>query len=696
MPRTPGRPSNPPAPGGAPTPADAAAPGRPAPSSSPTDGASRGALSRRSLVQGAAATAAAAAAARLVDTGDAIAAATGRPPVALPSPQQVRADVQRMVDFGPRLTGSAPHANFVEWLETEFVKAGAQLLPCDDYAYLRWTAEDHGLEILDGPAKGDVRVSTYYVRAQGTPPGGLTGPLVYGGVLPLPSLDSLTDAGALSAALAAFPGQLLSAVTGLLGTLGGGVRDSILVVDLPLPLPVPAGIFAALLSHLQWEGHGPQDILLEDYKRSWILPGLGIPLSPFEAAGVRGVVFVMDRSYEALKGQYLPFFNDREPVPALFVDRETGRALRAAAAGRPTARLTLSVSETKVTTPSVTALIPGESDEVVILNTHTDGQGFVEENGGVAFVEMARHFASLPAGKRLRRTLVFAAWPGHTGGHELPELEGWMAAHPDLVRRAAAALTIEHLGCTQWRDTADRGYHATGQNELFAAWVTQGRFHDITRDALVRANIDRTALLRPPVQFGVGAAFQKAGVPQIGAIAGPEYLLTISPNGEMDKFDETLAARQIAWFADVVKRIDDVPAAELRAGDPTLGDTVFTEDGSRPVQCAAGGAFDADAGDGTRLRVRFYGRRRRLGGAVLVRIEATGPAVAGVTVELRRAGRLVARSGRMRVTGRRRDVRLRRTRRRPFARGTYSLVTRRAGTVVDRRSVRLGTAARGR
>ena len=72
-------------------------------------------------------------------------------------------------------------------------------------------------------------------------------------------------------------------------------------------------------------------------------------------------------------------------------------------------------------------------------------------------------------------------------------------------------------------------------------------------------------------QFGVGSPYQTAGVPQIGAIAGPEYLLTISPNGDLDKLDERLAARQIAWLADLTRRIDRVPASTLRQGDPTLG-----------------------------------------------------------------------------------------------------------------------------
>jgi hypothetical protein len=94
---------------------------------------------------------------------------------------------------------------------------------------------------------------------------------------------------------------------------------------------------------------------------------------------------------------------------------------------------------------------------------------------------------------------------------------------------------------------------------------------DLTRDAVIKHDLPRTAVLRPPVQFGVGGPFYQAGIPEIGAIAGPEYLLTVSPNGEMDKFDPALAASQIAFLADLTMAIDPVSAQELRAGDPLLG-----------------------------------------------------------------------------------------------------------------------------
>ena len=86
----------------------------------------------------------------------------------------------------------------------------------------------------------------------------------------------------------------------------------------------------------------------------------------------------------------------------------------------------------------------------------------------------------------------------------------------------------------------------------------------MARDGIVAHDLTRSTILRPPPQFGVGGAFEDAGVPQIGAIAGPTYLVTVSRNGEMDKLDASLAARQIAWLADLGKQIDGLDAAELR------------------------------------------------------------------------------------------------------------------------------------
>ena len=626
-------------------------------------------------------------------------AAAPRKPIPLPSPAQVRADFQRMVDFGPRLTGTTAHTMYVDWLGAEFERAGLELLPCDVYETSRWLAGSFGLRVLEGPSAGDVRVASYFPRSQQTPPAGVTGPLVYGGVAPALSLNG-TGLAAFEAAVAAYPAQLQSWASALPAALGD-VRGSVMVVDLPFPPPVTIGeLFGPEITYYNGQGETVADLATEDYKRLWTVPGLALPLSSFTAMGVAGVVFIVDASFEALQGQYAPFEWFNEGVPALYVDRDTGRSLRTATVGRPGARLTLTATRETVPTPTVTAILPGVSDETIIFDTHTDGTGFVEENGGVALVHLARYFGSLPASRRLKRTLVFAAWPGHFS-NDLPQLNGWIKDHEDLVGKAAAALTVEHLGCSEWNDSVADGYAPTGRPEVLAVFTTQGLMSELTREAVVAHNLPRTALLRPPVQVGVGGPFQAAGIPQIGAIAGPEYLLTVSPSSDMDKLDDQLAARQVAWLADLTRRLDTASATALRQGDPTLGkpsttgNIVPSSSVSQAEQCASApapsnGRPTASGRGGTRpadslihignLVVDFDGYEKALHG-VLLGLWTTHGTADNVEVSLLR-GRSVVSAATLRRVGRHhRRILMRPRAGRRFTRGRHILVIRVGGHV---------------
>ncbi|WP_256869187.1 hypothetical protein [Sphingobium lactosutens] len=236
--------------------------------------------------------------------------------------------------------------------------------------------------------------------------------------------------------------------------------------------------------------------------------------------------------------------------------------------------------------PQITAILPGTSGEVMIVDTHTDGQNFIEENGCIAMLQLARHFASLPSGQRLRRTLVFAGWPGHMSG-ELPEAPGWALAHPDLMKRAAAAFTIEHLGASEWADLPGRGYAATGHNEYMNWPATAGPLNDMLIEGIRRHDLLRHAVEQGP-GYTTGRVFHNSGIPHVACISGPNYLLGIAPNGHMDKLDADLAARQTAMVADLIRQADALPIAALRGSDRSLGaDPVTGPDTAIRADCPA-------------------------------------------------------------------------------------------------------------
>jgi hypothetical protein len=501
-----------------------------------------------------------------------------------------------MVDFGNRLPGTASHDAFCDWLEEELVEAGLDLLPCDQYEFTRWEAERIGLEILGGPAPRPVDVATAFVRSKETGPAGVEGPLVYGGTLPALSITG-TDPEALQAALERYPQDVEGWAAGLRGRVGGSLEGSVLVVDVPAPTPLIVGVFLPLSTYRHWPGHSDAEWAQADYKRPWLGPWP--PLAAFAAQGARAVVLIADGSYQLFEGNFSPHTGGFQPIPGLVVDRDTGRTLRNQAGSRPKARLTLVAPAVKTHVRSVTAVLPGRSDETIIVDTHTDGQNAIEENGAVAALQIARHYASLPADRRLERTLVIGLWPSHMT-EEIPQADGWMAAHADLVERAAAAVTIEHLGCPEYNDTVHGGYRPTGFPESYGLWTTLGAYNDLAIAALKKADLHRHAILEP-VGTTVGVYFHLGGVPHMGGIAGPTYLLVVSENGEMDKVDFELAARQTEFYADVIRRLDGVSAAALRRGDPTLGaGRVLSSDPGKQVECGP----RARAGVGNPRRTR--------------------------------------------------------------------------------------------
>ena len=333
-----------------------------------------------------------------------------------------------MVDLGARLTGTEAHERFCAWLETELTAAGLELLPPDEYHYDRWLTERIALEVFDGDEARPIEVATAYVRSASTPPEGITGPLVFLGAMPLGPFAVRGGDG---------DGGVPAEVQAWADQLPGDLASTVAVVDLAVPMPLNAQGFTAAAGYLHWPGHKTEEWSAIDYRRPWIGPWP--ELAVFEQLGVAGVVFIADASREMLAGNYSPHVGRRQPVPALVVDRDAGTALRELAAGRPTARLTLRAPTTPVLLRSVTAVLPGASDEVIIVNSHSDGQNAFEENGSVALVALARHFASLPPEERLGRTLVIASWPGHMSGEDgIEDASCWIATHPDLCARAAA------------------------------------------------------------------------------------------------------------------------------------------------------------------------------------------------------------------------------------------------------------------
>jgi len=216
-------------------------------------------------------------------------------------------------------------------------------------------------------------------------------------------------------------------------------------------------------------------------------------------------------------------------------------------------------------TETLIATLPGASSgEHIIVNTHTDGPNATEENGAIGILALMKYFSKLPKDER-KRTIVCPLTTGHFASPWVPSIRGVISKYPDIVKKAVAAITVEHLGCREWMDDAALRYRDTGHPEWSVAITPSQAMADLLLDAL-QGSRDRAGVVNPAGGgfLGEGSSLSRAGVPTIGYIPQPNYLLAGSPDGCLDKLSAELMHSQIQVFAKLIHRIDATATPQLK------------------------------------------------------------------------------------------------------------------------------------
>jgi PA domain len=450
-------------------------------------------------------------------------------PELLPSQKEVWTSLEWMAKLGPKYTGNPAHTEYVNWLATQLQSSGLQV-ERDHYSFPRWSAKRWEISVAPkagGPTK--IPVTSYFPYSGETPPGGVTGELVYAGANPDFKLE--------------------------------GLQGKIVLVD----FAIKPRDFATM--------YKPWGIYPADAKfPSELRPARGAvnDLTQFQKAGAVAVILAWtDVSDANAADQYTPFSRPPQGVPGVYVGRDAGARLKALCGTGAKATVVLDADITPDTpTDTVIATLPGTSaDEVIVVNTHTDGPNATEENGGVAIVALAKYFSKIPLAER-KRTLVFPLTTGHFAGPWVPSIRGFVEKHPETMKKAVAALTIEHLGCMEWMDNASFQYKPTGEIEWSVAISEAKGVADILVDALQGSGDRRTGVVNPVHGgwLGEGSALAKAGIPTIGYIPQPNYLLAGPANGCIEKLNSDLLYSQVQVFAKVIHKMDLTGAAELKGG----------------------------------------------------------------------------------------------------------------------------------
>jgi hypothetical protein len=448
---------------------------------------------------------------------------------------ELRGWQERLDEIGLRATGSRVHARYADDLAARLDRAGVSDVGTEPVPLRRWQPGEPALDILEGADAGPVTVANYIPYSGSTAPGGTT------------------------AALVADPGGSLAP-----GSLAGRIVlfD---VADAPLTNAFFDAIDYGQPHHPA--GYDPS----APYLRPWAAQGgVGHRLEALRAAGAVGV---LSTPLEAARGTYMPYDGKLRDIPALFLDSAAGARLRGVARAGGNVRLTLAAEVDSITTPNLVGVIPGASDELVILQSHHDGTNGVEDNGQEAIVAMSQYLARLPRGA-LPRTVLVRLSTGHFAGDALGT-ESFVASHrDDLIARIKATVTIEHLGAGEWLPNSAGVYEPTGRYELGGFFsAPYSAIVDLGRAALLQANVTDDRLLKPFSPDprapngkrwpGDGEGFwAMAGLPSLNFITGPTYLL--GAGFDTSKLVDVAALRRHAIaFTDLVLQLTRAPAAGL-------------------------------------------------------------------------------------------------------------------------------------
>ncbi|MGI5326950.1 hypothetical protein [Actinomadura nitritigenes] len=469
----------------------------------------------------------------------------------LAAPGQLWDWEQTMVGFGQRIGGTASHRRWLDFLEDQFQRSGlvtfrdSQKLTADTPG---WEATKWDLSIGSRGLEKPVPVASYYPYSGETPAAGVRAELVDVGAGTQAEFAARDLRGKIGYITATFPSQF--------DTYGVWTPSIDYLYD-PDRTLTPTTPFRKACFNV-------------------FSPTLSAVPALAKQAGCAALVIALDATAANAAGQYLPFAKPHAGIPILYVSRETGRQVKTQlASGNRTARLRLRAALAPASVDNLTAVLPGTNkDEYLWLLSHSDGVNACEENGGIGFLSLARHFASRPRSRR-NRSLAF-----HLTLHMTPYVATngafFEQARPDIFSKVVGLMHVEHLGQRDWIEDPDAGtFQPTGQPEPAFMDVSRNpHLIDTVTKAIRAEDLRRTAVTS--TTYSVGSQYD-GRLPTVGFMTYPNQMLSWGvPRGRrfsqsIEKVDPQRMAAEIRTLARVAEAMDAMPTATLAIGTEKEG-----------------------------------------------------------------------------------------------------------------------------
>lgn len=453
-------------------------------------------------------------------------------PVTAPDSELIYSWIAALCQTPHRRPGTPEDRAAEEWIAQKFREFGLEKVALEPMPIKVWSAEKWELSV------GSEKVPAFFVVNTGfTPPGGVTGKLAYVGEGKPGDFAKVDVKGKVVVAEVPFP----YIPTGALFKL---FNSAYVISDPDHNLTLGTGQYLNFVRDNFRGGNTEQnapdsDVYWNAYKR-----------------GAAAICLILKDQPSHYNTHYGPYDGVMKPMPGLWVGKYDGVRLRELARSGAEATVTLTGTMKDGETRNVWGMLPGISDEVILVTSHHDSPftGASEDAAGASQV-LAQAYAWSRVPKASRpKTLVFVIDAGHfygsIGGRAFAK------SHPEVMSKVKILITPEHLAAKEVREQ-DGEYVETGKLALTVMFTSP--------EPKVIAAIMKAFSKKPPkITVSMPADFfgkaptsdasgyvLESGVPVISWIGCPYYLL--DSGDTLDKIDQTQLQPIAETVAELVK-----------------------------------------------------------------------------------------------------------------------------------------------
>jgi hypothetical protein len=414
--------------------------------------------------------------------------------------------IEEITSQGIRRPGY-PAAEWVEsWARDRFVELGLEDVTLDPVAVKRWEPLEWSLVLSRSVGSGAAPISIpcYPVPFSGNTPG------VEGELQFLPPRAE---------------GEELPDLTGKIAVLENTF------------LALPTSIFPPL-----W-GAWAYDPTNEVATHTQIVPfssSFAEVLEPVQEAGGLGVVGILRGLPWETDRYYVPYDAVERPIPGVWMSSSNGDQLLQYLEGGPVrGLLRVKRSLEPATSHNVTGVLRGNSDEWIIIGSHSDGPwaSAVEDGGGIALVlAQARYWSRIPQEER-PHNLMFLLNSGHMSGGA--GLIHFVEKNREFISNEVV-LEV-HLEHPAREGRGENGRLVPTEEPEFRWWFTSfvPTLENAVASAICSEDLERSFIM-PPEDFPPGsatpptdAAFFHPIAPIMSFLTAPMYLFDEADTPQM-------------------------------------------------------------------------------------------------------------------------------------------------------------------